>query len=82
MKRDEVGVGRFKLVICNHMVDLIYLFIFFKFEYTPSTAELSAAWLKMLMLDLDNTGLVLEYIFNQSKCNPVSTSQFPLPSEP
>lgn len=47
MKRDEVGVDRFKLAICNYMVDLIYLsyfiYLFFKFEYTPSTAELSAA---------------------------------------
>lgn len=36
---------------------------FFFFVYTPSTAELSAAWLKMLMIDLDNTGRVLEYTY-------------------
>lgn len=55
METHGLSVDNFKLVIDNHMVDQIC------FVYTPSTAELSAAWLKMLMIDLDNTGRILEH---------------------
>lgn len=55
MRRDGLGADHYKLAICNHMVDPIVFVM-----YTPSTAELSAVWLKMLMIDLDNTGRVLE----------------------
>lgn len=44
------------------MVDQIFFFL-----YTPSTAELSAVWLKMLMIDLDNTGRILEYTYSLIK---------------
>lgn len=49
------------------------------FVYTPSTAELSAVWLKMLMIDLDNIGRILEYTYLLNKMQ--SNVNF-LPSEP
>lgn len=45
------------LMIGKHVDQISFFFC----VYTPSTAELSTAWLKMLMIDLDNTGRVLEY---------------------